>query len=354
MRNGLNDPAIIGSHSAPKLRNSAASGPPSRATIARAGLNQSARNLDRGMAGRIVAQRGNELQDGGSGERARAPVHAAPLAPREGLREDALSLTSPARSMNEARLTSIVVESPAPARTIAVRVREGKSPGLFWLGGFKSDMKGTKAEALDGWAAQQGRAYVRFDYSGHGESGGDFRAGTIGRWLEDSLAVYRAFAKGPQVLIGSSMGGWIALLLSRRLRQMKDAAPLAGMVLIAPAVDFTEELMWKQFSPAMKRDIEQKGEWLRPSDYSEEPYPITGALIEEGRNHLMLGGLIEPGCPVHILQGVQDPDVPWRHAVELVSRFARDDVVLTLIKDGDHRLSRPEDLERLIAAVREF
>jgi pimeloyl-ACP methyl ester carboxylesterase len=256
--------------------------------------------------------------------------------------------------MNEARLTSIVVESPAPARTIAVRVREGKSPGLFWLGGFKSDMKGTKAEALDGWAAQHGRAYVRFDYSGHGESGGDFRAGTIGRWLEDSLAVYRAFAKGPQVLIGSSMGGWIALLLSRRLRQMKDAAPLAGMVLIAPAVDFTEELMWKQFSPAMKRDIEQKGECLRPSDYSEEPYPITGALIEEGRNHLMLGGLIEPGCPVHILQGVQDPDVPWRHAVELVSRFARDDVVLTLIKDGDHRLSRPEDLERLIAAVREF
>jgi pimeloyl-ACP methyl ester carboxylesterase len=256
--------------------------------------------------------------------------------------------------MNEARLTSIVVESPAPARTIAARTREGKSPGLFWLGGFKSDMKGTKAEALDHWAAEHGRACVRFDYSGHGESGGDFREGTIGRWLEDSLAVYRAFAKGPQILIGSSMGGWIALLLAKRLREIADAAPLAGMVLIAPAVDFTEALMWKNFSPAIRREIEEKGEWLRPSEYSEGPYPITRTLIEDGRKHLLLGGLIEPGCPVHILQGVHDPDVPWGHAVELVSRLARDDVVLTLIKDGDHRLSRPEDLERLIAAVGEF
>ena len=126
------------------------------------------------------------------------------------------------------------------------------------------------------------------------------------------------------------------------------------MVLIAPAVDFTEELMWKAFPAAVKRELEEKGEWLRPSEYAEGPHPITRTLIEEGREHLMLGGLIEPGCPVHILQGVQDPDVPWRHAVELVSRFARDDVVLTLIKDGDHRLSRPEDIERLIAAVGEF
>jgi pimeloyl-ACP methyl ester carboxylesterase len=256
--------------------------------------------------------------------------------------------------MNEARLTSIVVESPGSSRTIAVRTREGKSPGLFWLGGLKSDMKGTKAEALDRWAAEQGRAGVRFDYSGHGESGGDFRKGTIGRWLEDSLAVYRAFAKGPQTLIGSSMGGWIALLLARRLREVVGAPPIAGMVLIAPAVDFTEALMWKNFSLAIKREIEEKGEWLRPSEYSEGPYPITRKLIEDGRKHLLLGGLIEPGCPVHILQGVQDANVPWGHAVELVSRLARDDVVLTLIKDGDHRLSRPEDLERLIAAVAEF
>ncbi len=239
-----------------------------------------------------------------------------------------------------------------------MRVREGKSqtgsPGLFWLGGFKSDMKGTKAEALDQWAEARGRACVRFDYSGHGESGGDFLNGTIGRWLEESVAVYTAFASGPQVAIGSSMGGWLALLLARRLRDLKDAPPLAGMVLIAPAVDFTEELMWKEFPADIRNEIETRGAWMRPSAYGEEPYPITRGLIEEGRKHLMLGGLIEPGCPVHILQGVQDPDVPWRHAVELVSRFSRDDVVLTLIKDGDHRLSRPEDIERLIAAVTEF
>ena len=239
-----------------------------------------------------------------------------------------------------------------------MRVREGKSgnksPGLFWLGGFKSDMKGTKAVALDDWAQAQGRACVRFDYSGHGESGGAFTDGTIGRWLAETVAVYRQFAKGPQVVIGSSMGGWLALLLAARLRELKGSAPIAGMVLIAPAVDFTEELMWKQFPDAIKREIEEKGAWMRPSAYSEEPYPITRGLIEEGRKHLLLGGLIETGCPVHILQGVQDPDVPWRHAQELVARFARDDVVLTLIKDGDHRLSRPEDIERLTAAIAEF
>jgi pimeloyl-ACP methyl ester carboxylesterase len=256
--------------------------------------------------------------------------------------------------MDELPPTFLTLESPPPPCRIAVRMREGKSPGLFWLGGFKSDMKGTKAQALDQWAERQGRACLRFDYSGHGESGGDFKQGTIGRWLEESLAVYTRFAQGPQVVVGSSMGGWLALLLAARLRQLKESAPLAGMVLIAPAVDFTEELMWKQFSDSIKREIEDKGVWLRPSEYDEGPYPITKGLIEDGRKHLMLGGLIEPGCPVHILQGVKDPDVPWRHAVELVARFSRDDVVLTLIKDGDHRLSRPEDIERLIAAVKEF
>jgi len=256
--------------------------------------------------------------------------------------------------MTEFCLKSLTIGTPPLARSIAVRLRDGKTPGLFWLGGFKSDMKGTKAVALEHWAAAQGRACVRFDYSGHGESGGPFTAGTIGRWLEESVEVYRQFAKGPQIVIGSSMGGWLALLLAQALRKQKDAAPIAGMVLVAPAVDFTEELMWKAFPDGTKKEIEEKGQWLRPSLYSEEPYPITRGLIEDGRKHLLLGGLIESGCPVHILQGVQDPDVPWRHAVELVSRFSRDDVVLTLIKDGDHRLSRPEDIERLIAAVKEF
>jgi pimeloyl-ACP methyl ester carboxylesterase len=227
---------------------------------------------------------------------------------------------------------------------------------LFWLGGFKSDMRGTKAAALDQWARDHGRAVIRFDYSGHGESGGDFTDGTIGRWLEDSLAVLDACCRGPQVAIGSSMGGWLALLMTRELarRAQPAAAQIAGLVLIAPAVDFTEELMWKRFPPEVKRELEQTGSWQRPSQYSAEPYPITRRLIEEGRNHLLLGGMIETGCPVRILQGIQDPDVPWQHAVELVSRFARDDVVLTMVKDGDHRLSRPDDIDRLLAAVAEF
>jgi pimeloyl-ACP methyl ester carboxylesterase len=241
-------------------------------------------------------------------------------------------------------------------RSIAVRERPGGAPGLFWLGGFKSDMMGTKAEALDGWAGRNGRAMVRFDYSGHGESGGDFADGTISAWLEEAVAVFDACGRGPQVVIGSSMGGWIALLLLRALARRDAAASgtVAGLVLVAPAVDFTEELIWKRASQDVRRTIEQQGFWMRPSAYQLDPYPITRALIEDGRRHLLLGGMIETGCPVRILQGVQDPDVPWQHAVELTSRFARDDVVLTLVKDGDHRLSRPEDIERLIAAVAEF
>jgi len=258
--------------------------------------------------------------------------------------------------MPDSPLKVLSVDSGGHSRAIATRVRPGQGPGLFWLGGFKSDMNGTKAAALDAWAQAHGRACVRFDYSGHGESGGAFMDGTIGRWLEDSLAVFRQLCRGPQVLVGSSMGGWLALLLMRELQRgaASAAASVAGLVLIAPAVDFTEELMWKRFSAATRREIEETGVWMRPSQYSEEPYPITRQLIEEGRNHLLLGGLIETGCPVRILQGVQDADVRWDHAVDLVARFARDDVVLTLVKDGDHRLSRPEDIERMLAAVAEF
>jgi pimeloyl-ACP methyl ester carboxylesterase len=240
-------------------------------------------------------------------------------------------------------------------RRIAVRARKGAAPGLFWLGGFNSDMKGTKALALDAWAEARGRACVRFDYSGHGESGGAFVDGTIGRWLEESIAVFEQFCRGPQIVIGSSMGGWMALLLAREIAKGKVAknASLAGLVLIAPAPDFTEELMWKGFSPEIRREIEQKGVWLRPSQYGE-PYPITRALIEEGRNHLLLGGSIAVGCPVRILQGAQDPDVPWRHAFALAQRLPADDVVLTMIQDGDHRLSRPQDIARILAAVAEI
>jgi pimeloyl-ACP methyl ester carboxylesterase len=240
-------------------------------------------------------------------------------------------------------------------RRIAVRQRPGAGPALLWLGGFKSEMTGIKATALDRWVQQTGRGIVRFDYSGHGESGGDFAAGTISRWLEESIAVFDAFCRGPQIVVGSSMGGWLALLLTREVAQRQERpASIAGLVLIAPAVDFTEELMWKRSSPEVKRQIEETGAWERPSVYSPEPYLITRGLIEDGRRHLLLDGMIETGCPVRILQGVQDPDVPWQHAIELTARFAQDDVVLTLVKDGDHRLSRPEDIERLIAAVAEF
>jgi pimeloyl-ACP methyl ester carboxylesterase len=241
------------------------------------------------------------------------------------------------------------------ARRIAVRARPGAAPGLFWLGGFNSDMRGTKALALDAWAADHGRACVRFDYSGHGESGGKFVDGTIGRWLEESVAVFERFCTGPQVVIGSSMGGWIALLLAREVVKRSRNTSLAGLVLIAPAPDFTEELMWKNFSPEIRQEIETEGLWLRPSQYGDgSPYLITRALIEEGRNHLLLGGSIDVGCPVRILQGGQDPDVPWQHAFALAHRLPADDMVLTMIQDGDHRLSRPQDIARIMAAVAEI
>jgi pimeloyl-ACP methyl ester carboxylesterase len=257
--------------------------------------------------------------------------------------------------MHDVCLKFLEVGTGKAARRIAVRIRQGATPALLWLGGFKSDMNGIKAQALDRWANEQGRAITRFDYSGHGESGGNFLTGTISRWLEDSLAVFDAFCRGPQIVIGSSMGAWLALLLTREhTRRKHPGASVAGLVLIAPAVDFTEELMWKRFSPEVKCEIEQKGVWHRPSQYSQQPYPITRDLIEDGRRQLLLDGMVETGCPVRILQGVQDPDVPWQHAIELTARFAQDDVVLTLVKEGDHRLSRPEDIERLLATVAEF
>jgi pimeloyl-ACP methyl ester carboxylesterase len=265
-----------------------------------------------------------------------------------------------AHNMANNGLKYLSVGESAEQRAIAVRARDGAAPGLLWLGGYKSDMHGTKAQALAGWAAQQRRACVRFDYSGHGESGGAFTDGTIGRWLAETLAVFEACCRGPQIVIGSSMGGWLALLLARALRARKEASQaasatnVAGLVLVAPAIDFTEELMWKRFTPEIKRELAEKGVWARPSQYAPEPYLVTRQLIEEGRQHLLLGAMIETGCPVRILQGVQDPDVPWQHAKALVARIACDDVVLTLIKDGDHRLSRPEDIERLIRAVAEL
>ena len=237
---------------------------------------------------------------------------------------------------------------------IAFRRRAGSAPerpGVVWIGGFKSDMDSTKALALDAWAARESRAFLRFDYSGHGRSAGRFEEGTIGVWLEDTVAAVRYLTVGPQILVGSSMGGWLTLLLARTLAGKGETERLAGMVLIAPATDFTEVLMWDQFTPEIRAAITTDGFWLRKSDYADTPYPITRALIEDGRRHQLLDSEIRTYCPVHILQGMRDPDVPWHHAMLLVEHLSSDPVSVTLVKGGDHRLSRDEDLARLVAAV---
>ena len=242
----------------------------------------------------------------------------------------------------------LTVGRGAEARPIAIRARAGAGPAVVWLGGFRSDMLATKAEALDAWAAARDRAYLRFDYSGHGESGGRFVEGTITRWLADSLAAI-AMVPAPQILVGSSMGGWLALLAARALAA--TGTPPAGLVLLAPAVDFTQRLLWPSLDADARRAIKDDGVYHRPSAYAPEPVPITRALIEDGRSHLLLDGPIRSHAPVHILQGMADPDVPWRHATLLMEHLADDPATLTLIRDGDHRLSRPRDVERLIAAV---
>ena len=234
---------------------------------------------------------------------------------------------------------------------IAVRCRAGDAPGLVWLGGYRSDMRGTKAEALDGWAADNGRACLRHDYSGHGESGGAFMDGTISRWLAESLAVFRAFSAGPQILVGSSMGAWIALRMVQELRKAGEGGRVAGLILLAPAPDFTVELMEPQLTRKQKRQLEEQGYMEEPSEYSPEPNIYTRALFEDGRANRVMVGMIDTGCPVHILQGLKDPDVPHTHAEKLVQHLPVCDVTLSLIRDGDHRLSRPQDIDLLLKAV---
>jgi pimeloyl-ACP methyl ester carboxylesterase len=228
---------------------------------------------------------------------------------------------------------------------IAWRAIAGEGPTVVWLGGFNSDMTGIKAQALADWAQANGRAYLRFDYFGHGASSGAFQDGTITRWREDALAVLDELAPGPVVLVGSSMGGWIACLAA-----MVRADRVTGMVLVAPAPDFTEKLLAPQIPPVGREALRASRVWMRPSAYGE-PYPIAAALLEDGARWSILPGPVPIVCPVRILQGGADPDVPWRHALELAQAINSDDVVFSLIKDGDHRLSRPQDIGRLIAAV---
>jgi pimeloyl-ACP methyl ester carboxylesterase len=252
-------------------------------------------------------------------------------------------------------MTSEIDPSSEPERlarpgghTIAYRKTVGGAtgPGVVWLSGFKSDMAGTKAEALAAWAERTGRTVTRFDYFGHGRSSGAFVDGTVSRWLSDALAVLDEVTAGPQVLVGSSMGAWIATLAA-----LQRPERVAGMLLIAPAADFTEELIWKNAPADVRRAILERGVWERPSVYDPDPYPITRRLIEDGRKHLVLGGAIDVRCPVRVLHGMADADVPWTHGMRLVERLAGDDVVMQLVKGGDHRLSTPADIARMCAAV---
>jgi pimeloyl-ACP methyl ester carboxylesterase len=227
-------------------------------------------------------------------------------------------------------------------RENAVILQPGAGPGLFWLGGFCSDMGGTKASALAGFGKLNSLAVTRFDYSGHGQSGGDFSKGTISDWLEESLVVFERFTTGPQILVGSSMGGWLALLLARELRA-RGACNVAGLVLIAPAVDMTMDLMEDGFSGPERAQMSRQGFVERPSDYGA-PYILTSGLIEDGRRHRLFGSPIRTGCPVHILTGARDEDVPPAHSLKLASHVLEDPLNFTLVPDGDHSLSRPQDI----------
>ena len=230
--------------------------------------------------------------------------------------------------------------------TIAYRRLAGRMPGIVFLGGFRSVMTGTKALYLEDYCRRTGRAYVRFDYFGHGESSGDAAEGTIGRWAEDATAVLDSLTEGPQILVGSSMGGWIMLLVS--LARPERVHSLVG---VAAAPDFTEDLLRPLFDTAQRGALRTTGSITLPSEYDPAGYTFGRALIEDGRKHLVLRGPIAIDCPVRLLHGLRDTSVPWRTSLRLARRLKSSDVEVTLVKDGDHRLSTAADLARLAAAL---
>ena len=262
-----------------------------------------------------------------------------PVAPTNRLKSGVWSVNQPLMTDS---LSSISVDG----RAIAFHQLEGKIPGIIFMGGFKSDMTGTKALALEEVCRRRNRAFIRFDYSGHGQSEGAFEDGTISQWAADAIAVLDQVAVGPQIVVGSSMGGWIALLAAR-------ARPdrIAALVGIAAAPDFTEDLMWAGFDETIRQTIMNEGVYYEPSDYDDEPYTITRALIEDGRDNLVLRDPLPLPFPVRLIQGMQDADVPWQHALRLAEHATCDDLELMLVKNGDHRLSTPEDLARLEATL---
>lgn len=231
--------------------------------------------------------------------------------------------------------------------SIAYRRLAGTNPGVVFLHGYRSDMDGGKALALEQWCRESGRAFLRFDLFGHGESSGAVEDGTIGRWADDAEAVIGQLTEGPQILVGSSLGGWIALLAALRLRPR-----IAGLVGVAAAPDFTEDLMWAEFTAEQKRQMLEQGHVVQENCYEpENPWIIPRRLIEDGRSHLLLRDAINLYCPVRLIQGQKDADVPWKTALKLADCLAADDVEITLVKDGDHRLSRDQDLARLVRVV---
>ena len=225
----------------------------------------------------------------------------------------------------------------------------GKSPTVVFLGGFRSDMTGTKAVALEAWAEKRGQAFLRFDYLGHGQSSGRFEDGTIGRWKDDSLSAIDALTEGKLVLVGSSMGGWLSLLTAQARPER-----LAGLVLIAAAPDFTERMLLGGLSAEDRAALQREGRLERPSQYSPEPSVFTWKLIEEGRNHLLLDKPLKLPCPVRLLHGQSDPDVPWEYSLQIARHLDAPEVISTFVKGGDHRLSTPADIARLIATVEEL
>lgn len=233
--------------------------------------------------------------------------------------------------------------------TVAYVRTDGRAPTVAFLGGFRSDMTGTKAVALEAWARRAGRAFLRFDYLGHGQSSGRFEDGTIGRWLDDSLAAIDTLTTGKLVLVGSSMGGWLSLLVARARPER-----LAGLVLIAAAPDFTERMLLKGLSPEDRATLQREGRLERPSQYSPEPSVFTWKLIEEGRNHLVLDKKLALPCPVRLLHGQSDSDVPWEYSLQIARHLEAPEVITIFVKGGDHRLSTPADIARLISTVEEL